>query len=211
MDLLPMAAAALGVLVALGLLARSLRRDRPRDPGADARQVLERPGGGRGARVVQRADGSVVDLASLPDVPRPAAPRRGVAGAVVACVALTLLSGVVPVWMYVDHHDVPAGTRVLPATVVDRSSASRTRTTRNTGSVLTFRLADGRTGSFYAEPQLFGPGPGDRVDVYRQDGGWESPSRTSPGYLAAGLVCLVLWPAITVGYLRSLRRARALR
>ena len=203
-----MAADALGALVALGLLARSLRRDRPRDPGADARQVLERPAGGRATRVVDRADGSHVDLASLPDAPGQVAPRRGVAGAVVACVVLTLLTGVVPVWMYVDSHDIPAGARVLPATVVDRSAASLTHTTRNTGSVLTFRLADGRTGSVYAEPQLFGPGPGDRIDVYRHDGGWESPARTSVGYLVGGLLCLALWPAITGGYLRSIRRGR---
>jgi hypothetical protein len=157
---------------------------------------------------LERADGSRVDLASLPDAPGRVAPRRGVAGAVAACAVLTLLTGVVPVWTYVDGHDVPTGTPVLPATVVDRSAASRTHTTRNTGSVLTFRLDDGRTGSVYAEPQPFGPGPGDRIDVYRQDGGWQSPARTSSGYLVGGLVCLVLWPALTVGYLRSVRRTR---
>jgi hypothetical protein len=127
---------------------------------------------------------------------------------VVACVVFTLLTGVVPVWMYVDGHHVPTGTRLLPATVVDKRTASHTRTTRSSGSVLTFRLADGRTGTVYAEPQLFGAGPGDALDVYRQDGGWASPARTSLGYLAGGLLCLVLWPAITVGYLRSVRRAR---
>lgn len=203
-----MAAAALGVLVAVGLLARSLRRDRPSDPGADARRGLERPGADSPARVMTRADGSRVDLATLPDAPVPTASRRGVVGAVVACVVLTLLTGVVPVWMYVDAREIPDGARLLPATVVDRSSASRTRTTRNTGSVLTFRLADGRTGSVYAEPQLFGPGPGDRIDVYRHDGGWQSPARTSAGYLVGGLLCLVLWPAVTAGYVRSVRRAR---
>jgi len=203
-----MAAAVAAVLAAAGLVVVSVQRGRPRDSAAEA------PEGSQtdlaASRVVAaRTRAPATRVSGPPDVPASVrSGRRRVAGALVAVGLLTLLTGVVPVWQYVAAHTVPAGSTLREAVVLGRPSASLSHTTRNTGVVVDFRLARGGTGSVYVGRRFLVPDRGDRIEVYRHDGGWETPTRRDVGTLVGGLVCLVLWPGITLGWLRSRRPLR---
>ena len=140
-----------------------------------------------------------------PPPPPAAAP---VAGAIVAVAVLTVVTGVVPVWAWFAVRDVPDGVRLREATVTGRGSASVTTPTRRAGTILRFRLHDGGRGRVYVGDRWFVPDEGDTIEVYRGDGGWESPERRSSGSLVGGLACLVLWPSLTAGWLRAVRRGR---
>ncbi len=134
--------------------------------------------------------------------------RRRPYGALLGVTVLVLLTGVAPVAAYVEAHTVPAGTRVEKAVVTgyDRARVTRPRLGL-TGSVAVVSLPDGSQGRVPLDYRWNRPETGDRLEVYRQDGDLRTTSEISTLTLLGGLAALVLWPLITVGWLRS--RARS--
>lgn len=144
--------------------------------------------------------------AAQSDAPRPRERPRRVVAAVAAAVILTVLTGVVPLWAFLSVRMVPDGSS-FTATVTDRGEAAKYRTTDNRGgTILEFRLPDGRTGSVYVGRRLNAPDPGDRIEVHRVDGAWASPERYPLPVLLGALAGLLFWPAATWGWLRRARR-----
>ena len=125
-----------------------------------------------------------------------------------------LLSGVIPIAMYVEAHTVPSGAKADQAVVTgyDRARVLRPRFGL-TGSVVAVALPDGRQDRVALDYRWNRPDRGDRLEVYTQDGRLRTTSEISTLTLLGGVTSLVLWPTITIGWLRSRardeRRARS--
>ncbi len=148
-------------------------------------------------------------IAAQTDVPRQRERPRRVVAAIVAAVVMTALTGVVPLWAFLSVRLVPDGAS-LTATVTGRAEAAQYRTTDNRGgTIVEFRLEDGRTGTVYVGRRLNAPDPGDQIAVHRVDGAWASPERYPVPVLVGALAGLLFWPAATWGWLRHVRRRSA--
>jgi hypothetical protein len=139
--------------------------------------------------------------------------------AVLAVVLLWFVSGVVPVWQYVDARVVPGGAEVSAATVTGIGTTMRRAGDDNglRGRVARLELADGTTGDLLLAWRWDYPEVGDTLRVYRdeqpgevgEDGGageLRSPTQASLVQLLFGVLMLVLWPVASLGYLRHRRR-----
>ncbi len=134
--------------------------------------------------------------------------RRGQWGAIIAATVMVLLTGVIPIAMYVEAHTVPSGAQTEQAVVTgyDRARVLRPRF-GVTGSVVVVALPDGSVDRVVLDYRWVRPDRGDRLEVYRQDGRLRTTSEISTLTLLGGLTAATLWPTITIGWLRS--RARA--
>lgn len=135
-------------------------------------------------------------------------PRRRTAVAVLAVALLTLVTGVVPVWQYVDAATVPGGVTAQEAEVrsVDRGSDRRASGESGRGRIATVRLPDGTDDTVYLGYRWDHPETGDTLTVYEEDGELRTTRERSWLSLGLGVLALLGWPAITIGYLRHRSR-----